>query len=328
MFEFFSFKTITKIILNLTKEGIRLVENRREKAIKEYVNQVYLGTVSENKKAYEKIIKKDKEYYEMLLTASATDEDTRKATIYANVYINIEKDKIEQNKRIHIIKMVKDMTYFALTLIPKLYIYKHYHTKNMNFSSYLESIKKNYPFEYNELIFNNIFEILFKRREYKPVIQLEEIKHKEGIDVFTNNFDEIARSIFTEQELTPESQNIEIWNKKVGAFIFLDADNKNSNMNKRYYYLKNLLNIINIGLEGQIIVNEKEYYHKFIVIFGSNKLGNNLIEHYINISKKVNIVKITFENNVADQLPMIDGELFYLKEGNKKSEQDFLKLFL
>lgn len=295
-------------------------EKKRDDAIYRYVQQVYLGTVSEEKKEYEKIIHKDDEYYYMLLNAAVQDDDNKKSAIYANVYINIEKDKIKQEHKFQILKIVKTLSYSTLLLIPKLYIYKNYHTKGSRLLSFIETIEKEHPFETNELINNIVLNISNKKEhKQKPTIDIKDICHSPGIEMIPEHFDYIAESIFLEEDLTPESQNIEVWNKVVATFHIFNKE--------EFAYLENLLNTINIKLEGVFVINDKDCYNKFLIVLGNVQIKESMIEHYNKLSKMTTTIKITFDENTIDNLPDIDGQLIYLKKGNKESENNFLSLF-
>lgn len=258
----------------------------------------------------------DKEDYLSFIRAAVNDDESQKETIYITLYRNILNGKVS-NGKVRLYKILKELPYSALELLPKMYIYKHCNTQKYTIFSYIESISNNedLSFEFNLLI---QFGLLKN-------IQLNTSVISNGNNIqLSNQFDSIVELFFKPKELMPHYQKIPIWTKK--AFILADIEEDD------LFYIEKLLN-----------ENAIRTVHYSIIALRDFKMFND-IDHVICILNKKEIPteskaiikkyseiykthKVCINENIQDQLPELKNKLIKIKKYSKEDEFHFLSNF-
>jgi len=308
-------ETSASLLKDTVLWGIQIFEKKRNETINEFYRNLFNGEVTPERIEYEKEhIKANEEQYYILLNLAISDEEKEKNYIYANTYRFIrDNSTIDKKMKTKLIKLAKNLPSSAIELLPEIHVHKHFNTQYSRRDSYLNDIlnKPEFLYEANILIQNGIFKQI-------PVIG-NTIKVEE-----TDLFELIMKVFFNENDLTPYALGLKVWAQKVGILSDLTLENSN---NRRLIQIL-LRNSIKNGFE--VDINQKlspiniANFNKLIVILNQNKLSKETVEQLYQTSKYIPIIKVTFDNKSTDQLPKINGDLFYIKNDN---ELDFINFF-
>lgn len=227
---------------SLLKEIITWGENefvkRRNKTIENFYIQLLDGEVTQEKINYEKEhIKANSEQYYILLNLAINDEEQEKDFIYSNVYRYIrDNQQLDKKDKTRLIKIVKQLPYSAMELLPYIYIYANFLVKRISLKQLLRDMETTHEYELNLL---SQFNILFKPTAFKSNINdIFEIKD-------ANYFNNLCKAFFKEENLIPEKYGIEICiDKKV--LIIVDNEFNESITGDR---IKEILTTLSIQSE-------------------------------------------------------------------------------
>lgn len=312
-------------IIDPTIKGIDLIQTfaeyvyeRNIKKIDEINAKLLNDEASEYEK--EKILSGgiNEEDYLSFIKAAVNDDESKKTQNYITLYRNILTGKVTEGKT-RLYKILKELPYSAIELLPKLYIYKHYQVQNKTLEKYIGELIKSEKLTY-EINLLTQYGLLKDTKETHNLLS-------EGNITVSSYFDFLINLFFKEEELLPQIYNIPIWIRSVGILIDLSEDND-------LIYIQELLNIRNIKTPTNCNIlkfNETFFHHPkdvFIVILNEKTIPSENIDLLKKWAKNYKILKISLKDNVLDQLDEIEGELIYIKKGKKEDEENFLSNIL
>ena len=302
---------------SIVNAGIDYYNNERDERIKEFHTQLLNGKATRERIEYEdEYIKTTEDSYFSLLSASVNDEEKEKSSIYANLYDNILRQKITNKKdRIKYLKMAKNLSYEAIIIISKIYIYKNFDVKGKE--NYTEYLLNKYPYEINLL-------------EQETLITFaHQVVAMQGKFATTKDFDIVVELFFIKEALIPELYGLIEWRGRISFLFDLKSDtelNYVSTLSKKLDLEKNIRVLSNIGIERDNYIPNTFTYNNILVYVISDTIIQNK-EALIKLSKIVNIIKITFNEEAQDQLQEIDSKLIYIDMNNNDSISFFCDLF-
>lgn len=310
-------------VYGLIKESLYMFDGywtkRHKEVITKFHRQILDGTATEEKVAYEsEYIKAEPDDYFALLKLVINDDEKEKVDVYSNIYKFIRKNQsLAQTDKIKILRIAKELTFSALKLLPELYVKKNNITQGFTIDKILSDFNSDESsiFEKNQLIQFG----LLKSDVPKPndIITAPKLH-------FISNFDLYVEAFFSEEELTPEYNKIDIYLSK--ALVL-------SNINKLHDsdYIIELL--AKAKIKTHICANIKNInslifsHTRFIVcLLDEEKIPQDTINDIYNCSlSSRQIVKVSLDVNVIDQLGVINEPLLYLEKGNQDSEDNFIR---
>ena len=311
-------------IIDPTVKGVDLIQ-----ALAEYVNERNIKKIDEinerllNDEATEyekqKILSGgvDEEDYLSFIKAAVNEDEVKKTTHYITLYRNILNGKVVEGKG-RLYKILKDIPYSAVELLPKIYVHKNCNVQNKTLDNYIAEIAGNedLAFEVNLLLQYGLLKNIQLSGGLVP--------SNSNIQI-SSSFDSIVELFFKKEELTPHSQGIKVWIKK--AYIFTDL-NHLDDLN----YIEELListAIKPLNNNNILTLNKFIPIHTDIIvcILNDKTIPQASIDVLKKYSKIYKIYKVCINNDVNDQLEEIEGELIKIKKGVKEDEFHFLSNF-
>ncbi len=312
-------------IVDPTIKGIDLIQTfaeyvyeRNIKKIDEINAKLLNDEASEYEK--EKILSGgiDEEDYLSFIKAAVNDDESKKTQNYITLYRNILTGKVTEGKT-RLYKILKELPYSAIELLPKLYIYKHYQVQNKTLEKYINDLIKSEKLTYE-------INLLTQYGLLKDIKESHNFTSEGNITV-SSYFDYLIELFFKEEELLPHIYNIPIWIRSVGILMDLFEDND-------LIYIQTLLNIRSIKTPSNcniLQINEIFFHHSkdlIIVILNEKTIPQESIDILNKWANSYKILKICLKNNVVDQLNEIEGELIYIEKNKKEDEEKFLSNIL
>ena len=311
-------------IVDPTIKGIDLIQTLAEyvyerniKKIDEINAKLLNDEASEYEK--EKILSGgiDEEDYLSFIKAAVNDDESKKTQNYITLYRNILTGKVTEGKA-RLYKILKELPYSAIELLPKLYIYKHYQVQNKTLEKYINDLIKSEKLTYE-------INLLTQYGLLKDIKESQNFT-SEGNITISSYFDYLIELFFKEEELLPHIYNIPIWIRSVGIIMDLFEDDD-------LIYIQTLLNIKSIRNSNCNIlqINEIFFHHSkdlIIVILNEKTIPQKSIDILNKWANNYKILKICLKNNIVDQLNKIEGELIYIEKNKKDDEEKFLSNIL
>jgi hypothetical protein len=312
-------------IVDPTIKGIDLIQTLAEyiyeKNIKK-IDEINAKLLNDEASEYEKgkILSGgiDEEDYLSFIKAAVNDDESKKTQNYITLYRNILTGKVTEGKT-RLYKILKELPYSAIELLPKLYIYKHYQVQNKTLEKYIRELINSGKLTY-EINLLTQYGLLQDTKEAHNFIS-------DGNITLSSYFDYLIVLFFKEEELLPHIYNIPIWIRSVG--ILMDLYENNDLM-----YTQTLLNKRNIKttINSNILQFDEIFFHHskdlIIVILNEKTIPQESIDILNKWANSYKILKICLKNNVVDQLNEIEGELIYIEKNKKEDEEKFLSNIL
>lgn len=276
----------TSLLKDVLTWGEKKFTEKRNKTIEKFYIQLLDGEVTQEKIDYEKEhIEANSEQYYILLNLAINDEEQEKDFIYANVFKYIrDNQQLDKKEKIKLIKIVKQLPYSALELLPSLYIHANFQVKGASLQQLLKDMELTHEYELNLLTqFNILFKPTKSSGKYDSTYF---IKHNSIFYIRDlKNFNNLCIAFFTESNLIPSNYNINVWDKRNVLIITDNIFNEDSFGNK----IKNILKDLSIQSE---IANYKsvQAFNVSDAIFLTDNIEINI--NFKDISKK-----LEFEQN-------------------------------
>lgn len=288
------------------KKGLIYFENKRKKSFEDFTNHLLKGTAEKEKLEYERMFNITEDQYYALLKASIEDEEKDKSYIYANVYKSILNEKIEKQKYTRFIRLAKNLPYNAIMLLPIIYIYNTFHTKNKSLTNVLDEIYDTHRYEVNLLEQNYLLET--------P----KGMKFSDSIITINNDFfNEITKVFFKEEDLVPLKYGIELWKEK-NVLLFTDNTTVKGSVTS---YIMQILkqNAINVNILDYSSLDFNQYSHIICVVKDSNLNYTNDF-NFQGIKGNTKIIRVTKSKNISR------GKILNLtiKEDKEKFKSEFM----
>lgn len=260
----------------------------------------------------------DEEDYLSFIRAAVNDDESKKTQNYITLYRSILTGKVTEGKA-RLYKILKELPYSAIELLPRFYIYKHYKVQNSTLEKYINELIKSENFTYE-------INLLMQYGLLKDTKESNQIITNGGSITVSSYFDSIIKLFFKEDELLPQVYNIPIWIRSAGILADLYED---TNFN----YVQRLLT--NKGIKTQlnnILLFREEFFHHpkdvFICILNEKIIPQESVDILKKWAKRYKILKICLKDNILDQLNEIDGELIHIEKERKEDEEKFLSNIL
>lgn len=224
----------TSLLKDVLTWGDKKFTERRNKTIEKFYIQLLDGEVTQEKITYEKEhIETNSEQYYILLNLAINDEEQEKDFIYSNVYRYIrDNQQLDKKEKTRLIKIVKQLPYSALELLPSIYIYTNYIVKGISLNKLFKNMETTHEYELNLLIQLNL---LFREETYNKNINIKN----------TVKFNTSCEAFFTKENLVPSNYNIDIWAYK-RVLIIIDNEFNESVAGDK---IKEILTTLNIQSE-------------------------------------------------------------------------------
>lgn len=299
-------------VLSLFEKGTEVFMKKQAERAYKFNKRLFYDKLTEEDKNNINNMNVSEEDYFSLLSASINDDESKKVDLYSTLYFNILKNNITLDK-FKILKILKSLTYSSLELIQKIYIYTNYdiQTDTNNTKTINEFL--------NELENNDKF--LFEVESLKQFGLLKKDIKFDSELVATNLCSEFAKVIFDNIDLAPSAIGLKSF---VGNCKIISDLRHIKNIN----FLVAILNEINVK-NTSILSYEANFVklnsHIVICIIGKNIPSKKTLKLIERISKRLEIIKVTFDNSNEDFLNFIDGELSYIDNSSEKSRNNFLK---
>ncbi len=298
----------TSLLKDVLTWGDKKFTERRNKVIEKFYIQLLDGEVTPERISYEKEhIEANSEQYYILLNLAINDEEQDKDFIYSNVYRYIRDNQhLDKKEKIKLIKIIKQLSYSTLELLPYIYIHLNYHTKEKLLIELLKELESTHEYELNLLFQLNIFH---KPKQHINTNNIFDIKD----DEYFNN---LCIAFFTKEKLIPSIYNIEIYsNKKV--LIIINDESNTSFMGEQ---IKTKLR--NFGIKSEIIhyknATIKDFTHAFFFLDYEkiNSNFNDLIEE-LGFKQNIKCIKVLLlkpKYNLDSNTTYLDDKLQGFKE--------------
>jgi hypothetical protein len=142
----------------------------------------------------------DAEDYYILLKHAIQDDEDRKTNYYAELLRKIALKQVPEEYKFHLMKIAKELTFFEIELVRKIYIYKMFRL-----------IPSQGPVEHlSSLLSSNDFQV---KSAIESIIRLGILERIEQ-DFKVTDFALItAQALFKESELIPSSIGKKVWNQ-------------------------------------------------------------------------------------------------------------------
>lgn len=277
------------LLVDVVKWGEKKFIERRNKTIEHFYIELLEGEVTEERINYEKEnIKANDEQYYILLNLAISEEEQEKIFIYSNVYKYIrDNQNLNKKEKAKIIRLAKELPYSAIEIIPFIYIYSFFNTRDKSLSSFLTELSETHKYEINILTQHNIFEynaLSFNNRNFK---------------IRNNNYlKEIANIFFIKEQLLPSSYNINIWKDEPVLILTNNPYQESEDVGK----LKEILNTLFIHFEVKLYDNNPlGYYSKTFILFDKYEdyKASEILINKINKSPiNTQIIKVALSHNI------------------------------
>jgi len=307
----------TIVGLGLIEKGARFFEAKQKKRIYEFNQKLLIDEAAEyDKKRLRDGILSEDDYFS-LLSAAINDDEEKKTTIYVTLYRNILADRLTGDK-FKVLKILKSLTYSALQLIQKVYVYHTYEIQDSGSTKTLDRFLQ----ELNQD--NNV---IFEVETLKQFGLLRDIDNPDsGRKLSSTDFCiNVARLYFNDRELRPEAIGRKTWNQHVS---FLSDISAQSMADVRT--ITTMLNQRNIKQTAHLdfrtnAANWTFTVQTIVILLGQGEPSAKALESLRKIPNK--IIKVTLDNSIEDPIPSIGNKLIYLDLKNKDSKNYFLEQF-
>ncbi len=186
------------LISTFVNHGIQYFENKRDRTIQKFYEDLFIGIASEEELKYmDKVLKVTKEDGYRLLNAAIADEEEEKAIYFTRLYKYILKNQnINKYKKLNLLKTLKGLSFMSLQLIPEIFVHQRFSVPNLSFEKYMKQIStdSNKTYDINLLIQFGILKQLQGTRENKYST--------------TDLYEEILTILYIDAELVPTAHNI------------------------------------------------------------------------------------------------------------------------
>lgn len=301
---------------SLIKEGYNLFDSYITKKHKERVEifhrQILEGNASEEKIKYEQeYIKANPHDYFTLLKYTVEDDEKEKASIYSNIYSYFRDNQdIDKEDKYRLIRIANELTFSAIRILVKIYIYMNFHTKNKSLDLYFKEIEKNSKYELRILEQCSILTLPGGQIRFSDSqIEIEKLR-----------FSQVIKAFFKDSDLIPNLYNIDMWENINVLILSDDPFGEGADID----YCKQTLNNYNIFPE--IMVYQKIDFSSFAyiicIINNTNFENKNLLSSYGLDKLEINtkIMKVTMSKNIKDSDNI-------LNLNNEKDKKKFRNIF-
>jgi hypothetical protein len=260
----------------------KYITKKHKERVEIFHRQILDGNASEEKIKYEQeYIKANPHDYFTLLKYTVEDDEKEKASIYSNIYSYLRSNQnIERGEKYRLIHTASNLPYSAIELLPRIHIYKNYHTKKVSLKTYLNNLEKNNLYALNHL-------------ERNALITVSSGLITEDMEQFSFNetiFNNTIKAFFSTKELDAKKYNIELWENKNALIVTDDAFGEGYDVDK----IKPILNELSIPSEAHKFTTElKETFSHFI--FNMDNNSNQGINDIEKMNKNNKIIKISFK---------------------------------
>jgi hypothetical protein len=271
---------------SVVKKSMIYFEDKRQKGFNEFTRNLLKGKATKDNIEYEKMFDITEDQYYALLNASIEDEEKEKSYVYANVYRNILNEQIPKSDYPRFIRLVKNLPYSAIELLPSLYIYKNFNTKNKSLKKYFDEIYKEYKYEIKFLDQNNIIELPNGMVFGDSILKIND-----------KLFSKVIETFFKEEDLRPEKYNIELWKENN---VLVLSDNPLIQKAPVAYVIQLLRqrSIRNEHLDYQSSINPNQYSHIICIVNDTNLSKINEL-NFEEIKGNTEVIRVTGSKTIS-----------------------------
>ena len=269
-------------------------------------NEILEENATEEKIKYEKDIEANQHDYFTLLKYTVEDDEKEKASIYSNIYSYFrDNQNINKEDKYRLIRIANDLTFSAINILVKVYIYMNFHTKDKSLNSYLKEIEENSKYELRMLEQSSILTLPSGQILYSDA----------RIEVDKLIFNQVTKAFFKDIDLNPDLHKIELWKNKTVLILTDDPYEEGSDID----YCKKELK--DISILPEIMTYQKTNFSNFAyiicVINDTNSNNKNLLSSYglDTLENNTKIIKVTISKNIKD-----DNDILHLN-----NEDDMIK---
>lgn len=301
---------------SLIKEGYNLFDSYITKKHKERVEifhrQILEGDASEEKIKYEQeYIKANPHDYFTLLKYTVEDDEKEKASVYSNIYSYFRDNQdIDKEDKYRLIRIANELTFSAIQILVKIYIYMNFHTKNKSLDLYFKEIEENSKYELRVLEQCSILtlpsgQLLFSDSQ----IEIEKLR-----------FNQVIKAFFKDTDLRPNLYNIDLWKNIYVLILSDDPFGEGADID----YCKQTLNDYNILPEIKVYqkIDFSNFAYIICIINDTNFKNKNLLSSYglDTLENNTKIIKVTISKNIKDSNNI-------LNLNNEKDIKEFRNIF-
>lgn len=304
-------KLVTIPVKIVTNWYLQKIDKDRTNKLKNKYKKLLNNELSADEISYEELVEVNIERIDELFEISISEEESIKLDIYKRIYKAIRNNTINKKDYSKFMRITKNLPSEALSLLPKIYVYiQNQNRTRIPLGDFLNSIKRKDPYLCNSLM-------------------NEALLNKEpccgGFNVIpTPLIIDVTKLFFNEDDLTIKKQNIKKWDCSIHIM-------NSGDFNGEQKQVINLLEQVDIkghfgltyatDLKNSLILN-------LIIIFKNVDIDTSLINKLKEIPKRINIFKITFDENTVDPIPEIGDKLIYIDLKDNASKNSFIHSFV
>lgn len=305
-------KLVTIPVKIATNLYLQKIDKDRTNKLKNKYKKLLNNELSADEISYEELIEVNIERIDELFEISISEDESIKLDIYKRIYKAIRNNTINKKDYSKFMRIAKNLPSEALSLLPKIYVYiQNQNRTRILLGDFLNSIEKKDPYLCNSLM----NEALLSK---EPCCG--------GFNVIpTPLIIDVTKLFFNEDDLTIKKQNIKKWDCSIHIM------NSGGDFNGEQEQVINLLEQVDIkghfgltyatDLKNLLILN-------LIIIFKNVDIDTSLINKLKEIPKRINIFKITFDENTVDPIPEIGDKLIYIDLKDNVSKNSFIHSFV